>query len=453
MLSPLEALQQRRTDTWLVGIDTEEWLEQCQQAIAKFTASSSRDFKCRILLIPSNPWEFLAELMGALIAQCPVWLGNPQWSSEEWQQVLLIAQPDLVCGEAPYLPARTVAPAQQGAPAPGWLMIPTGGSSGQIKFVIHTWATLTAAVQGFQRFFRPDGGPISACCVLPLYHVSGLMQFLRALMTGGQFALPRDRSFDPLFQEFTFDPAAYFLSLVPTQLQRLLQTHSDKLQQFHTILLGGAPASSELLAIARTHKLPIALTYGMTETAAVVSALPPMDFLAGQASAGLSLPHARITICDSEGNTLPAGQTGQIILRAESLSLGYFGQPLVEEHLVTDDLGYLDEQGYLHLVGRSSRKLISGGENVFPEVVEAAILASGLASDAYVLGLPDWEWGEAVAAVYVPQTAGVMVAEIQAAIAPYLSRYQQPKRWLAVKQIPRNPQGKVNGQQLQSWFG
>lgn len=455
MISLLAALQQRQGESWLLGIDSEEWWEECQRAIATLTTEKLTHPTPQILLIPSNLLHYLAQLIAALVTECPVFLGNPQWSVAEWDQVLAIAQPDVVWGEAANLPPRKAPTVRLNQAQPGWIMIPTGGSSGQIKFAIHTWSTLSAAIQGCQTYLQPEQGAINSCCLLPLYHVSGLMQFLRSLLTGGQFALAPDRTLDALLACPEFQPQRFFLSLVPTQLQRLLSQPEQAriLPQFQAILLGGAPASPALLAMARSQNLRLVLSYGMTETAALVTALPAADFLAGQQNAGQVLPHAKIQICDRKGNPLPTGQTGQVVIQAKSLTLGYLGQPPLQQCLLTDDLGYLDEQGYLHLVGRHSRKLISGGENVFPEEVEAAILATGLVQDVYVLGLPDPEWGEVVAAVYVPRDAGMTQAQLKQAIAPYLSRYKQPKHWLAVSHLPRNPQGKINHPQIQHWFG
>lgn len=118
-------------------------------------------------------------------------------------------------------------------------MIPTGGSSGKIRFAIHTWETLTAAVRGFQEFFAVE--QINSCCVLPLYHVSGLMQFLRSFTTGGKLIVVPFKTLESLTSPFNFAeqfaPANSFLSLVPTQLQRLLQRPAavDWLTQFRII--------------------------------------------------------------------------------------------------------------------------------------------------------------------------------------------------------------------------
>jgi len=112
--------------------------------------------------------------------------------------------------------------------------------------------------------------------------------------------------------------------------------------------------------------------------------------------------------------------------------------------LQSDDLGFFDEQGYLTIVGRQSHKIISGGENIFPAEVEAAILATQLVRDVCVIGIPHNYWGQAVTAVYVPRTLDVSVDILKAALINQLSRFKQPKYWVPVEQLPRNEQGKVN---------
>ena len=116
-----------------------------------------------------------------------------------------------------------------------------------------------------------------------------------------------------------------------------------------------------------------------------------------------------------------------------------------------DDLGFLDEDGYLHIVGRQSSKIISGGENVYPEPIEQVILSTQLVADVAIAGVPDPEWGQRVTAVYVPLPhpgatpvdSLELETQLQQAIAPQLAPYQRPKQWVRVAQLPRNAQGKL----------
>jgi O-succinylbenzoic acid--CoA ligase len=188
----------------------------------------------------------------------------------------------------------------------------------------------------------------------------------------------------------------------------------------------------------------------MTETASQVATLKPQHFLAGQENSGQVLPHAQIQIQDSTGHSLPTGELGRISIRANSLALGYYPHCFEQDDFQPDDLGYLDTQGYLHVVGRNSRKIITGGENVFPTEVETAIRATGLVADVYVIGTADAQWGQVVTAVYVPRTELVTETDLQTALKQQLSRFKQPKQWIRVECLPRNLQGKVNYEQVQA---
>ncbi len=418
----------------------------------------------RILLVQQNPVEFLAAFMAACIADCPIFLGNPAWSAAEWEQVGALVQPHLVWGTLSISPVPEHHNPSDRAQR-GWIMIPTGGSSGDIKFVIHTWQTLSAAVLGFQSFFC-EGQPIHSCCVLPLYHVSGLMQFLRSLLTGGQLVILPFADFlnrDLAHLEWAVpllsspQPKSYFLSLVPTQLQRLLERPSQLswVQHEHaTILLGGAPAWPALLEQGRALGLSLAPTYGMTETAAQVATLKPAEFLQGHPSTGRCLPHAQITIQSKAERASDRSEVGIITIRSESLFHGYYPKFVEHRDWETDDIGFLDAEGYLSIVGRNSRKILSGGENIFPEEVERALLATGLVQEVYVLGTPDLQWGEAVTALCVPTDPSQSELErrLKAELGQTLSRYKHPKRWIAVEErLPRNAQGKLDHKRLKQW--
>ncbi len=330
------------------------------------------------------------------------------------------------------------------------IMIPTGGSSGKIKFAVHTWDTLTASVRGFREYFEVD--KINSFCVLPLYHVSGLMQFMRCFITGGKLViLPfKKLEYNQKYNTNHVEQLDYFISLVPTQLERLLQKIdlTQWLGKFSTVLLGGAPAWDELLQKARFHHIQLAPTYGMTETASQIATLKPEDFLKGKIGCGKVLPHAKVEIIAEKGEYLKTNQIGSINIKAESLALGYY--PLngeIQTCLQIDDLAFLDKQGYLHIVGRNSDKIITGGENVYPAEVEAAIRATQMVTDVCVIGVADKHWGEVVTAIYVPKL-DVLYKDIQTLLKQKLSNYKIPKVWIPVSSLPRNSQGKINRQKL-----
>ena len=401
-----------------------------------------------VLINEVDPQRFFSHLWSGLLANAALILANPSWQQQEWQQVAEQLQPDLILGKTPPIRFNTA----KSQPPPGQILIATGGTSGQLKFVVHTWSTLAAAAQGFLAHFSQQ--PVNSYCVLPLHHVSGLMQAMRVWLSGGRLITQSFKQLESGQPLATPDPT-WFISLVPTQLQRLLKTdHATAwLSQFRAILLGGAPAWPSLLAQAA--ELPIALTYGMSETAAQVATLFPKDFQQGIHSNGPPLPHITLAVHNlTVSQPQPPNKIGRIALQSPSLALGYwphtvFTQP--QGWFYPDDLGYLDAQGHLYVVGRNSQKIITGGENVFPTEVEAALLATGLVQDVCVVGLSDPVWGQAVAALYV-STETATPQQLKEALKPLLSAYKHPKYWRLVNQIPRNHQGKVNHPQVVAWL-
>jgi o-succinylbenzoate---CoA ligase len=399
-----------------------------------------------IVLAEPDPIKFLACWIAAASTPHRLVLANPNWQTHEWQQVYDTIHPDIIIGPAPVQtsiapnlgtgvgvsPASAERPLAPTSPA---ILIPTGGTSGQLKFAVHTWDTLRNAVTGLQQYFQTP--QINSCCVLPLHHVSGLMPAVRSLVTHGQLTLHPWKSLESGILP-TPQPHS-FLSLVPTQLLKLLDRNEPEmvafLQTFDAIFLGGAPAWDSLLDRARALNLPIAPTYGMTETAGQIATLKPADFLAGHTGCGQVLPHASITI----------DPDSRLHIQAKSLMLGYFP----DQPFQLDDLGHFDDRGSLHLTGRQSDKIISGGENIFPAEVEAAIRATGLVADVCVVGLPDDRWGEAVAAVIVSDQP---LKAIQSALTTQLTAYKHPKQWQIRPDLPRQPNGKLNQSLIKSWF-
>ena len=458
-----EAVWKRVRKDWLISDTSSEtwfgWMRDRQRQLSTQPQPASR----LVLIAEPDPALFLASVWAALLSRWNVALANPNWGAQEWLSANELICPDIVWGENVQAlklaeTASTITTTVLSEPT---ILIPTGGSSGKIKFARHTWKSLMASVSGFCQYFSPEGKPINAYCVLPVYHVSGLMQALRAWASGGQVAIAPFKLLETTPSPHFIATQNWYISLIPTQLARLIQAHKGAwLSQFQAVFLGGAPPWTSLLDEAAALKIPLCLSYGMTETAAMVTALKPSDFLRGVRSSGRSLPHATIEILAEGRSPLPstanASRIGQIVIHSVAISSargfgkGFVGTPETlqsaakQETLYTDDLGYLDINGHLHITGRASNKIISGGENIFPAEVEAAIRSTGQVQDVCVLGWPDSQWGEAVIAAYVPARPDVSVQSLREAIAPTISRYKQPKRWIELTTLPRNAQGKLN---------
>lgn len=375
-----------------------------------------------LVLAEPDPLSFLSGFLAALSTGTPLLLANPHWQFQEWQQVAAILPRNfLAWGTVPPLdPQGSEEPLPQ-----GWILIPTGGTQGRLRWAIHTVATLQAAVMGLQSHLQQRA--IYCLSILPLYHVSGLMPVVRSLWSGGELYL--GTHLRDLRQTAPPANGDLWLSLVPRQLQQVLADPLPWLADLRGIFVGGGPTWSQLLEEAATQRLPLCLSYGMTETAGMICAQRQGEFLAGDRSCGQVLPHAQIALTP----------TGEIQIQAASLALGYYPGLFHEGIFQTDDRG--EWRGdRLYILGRSSRKIISGGENIYPEEVEALLLNSGLVQDIYIYGAPDPLWGEQVIALYVGDASP---EELSRWLKQQCSAYKCPKKWISVPQIPRTPQGKV----------
>ena len=174
----LEVLKKRSQTNWLVGWNSLDFYRDTLIFYHQF----NQYHQPTIFLAESNPYLFLTAFVAAVASASSLFLCNPDWKEQEWQQVYQLVSPDLVVGVSPKNIPKNIAAKSN---LINKIMIPTGGTSGKIKFAIHTWETLEASVRGFREYFAVN--QVNSCCVLPLYHVSGLMQFLRSWFTEGQF--------------------------------------------------------------------------------------------------------------------------------------------------------------------------------------------------------------------------------------------------------------------------
>jgi len=389
-----------------------------------------------------------------------VFLCDPHWSASQCERFKEIAE---AARCAPTAQAKRHAANKNSLR----LAIPTGGSSGGLKFALHDEQTLGTAVRGFCAHFGVSR--VNAVDCLPPWHVSGLMARLRCAATGGvhvpwEWKRLEAGDFPKLPESVGGNGGSasvsggWFLSLVPTQLQRLLRQGERAgecvrwLRGFHAVFIGGGPLWPSLADEAADARLPIVLSYGMTETGAMVAAQRLGDFADGDRSSEVPMPHAQISI----------NGEGLVCVRGESvaLSASYFAsrslaarqeldEGKVERVLTTADLGRIDEAGRLHILGRRDEVAISGGEKVRLAEVEAALRSQiGQASfeDVAVVAVPDAEWGEAVVACYLSEDATPLSDAVRDATTRGLARHQRPKRWLAFssEDWPRNAQGKLN---------
>lgn len=285
------------------------------------------------------------------------------------------------------------------------LIMFTSGTSGAPKQVELTYGNVEANAHGSARALgvTPDDRWL---CPLPLTHVGGLMILTRAVI-GGFHAL-LDPPFDAARVAARLNAGeATLVSLVPTQLRRCLDAGLREPRELRAVVTGGAPLDPALRARAQDAGVPVLDAYGLTETASqfVVEGRP--------------LHNADVRLED-----------GEIVVRGPMVAGG---------ELRTGDLGEWRD-GRLHVAGRRSDLIITGGENVSPEEVEAVLKAHPQVSDAGVFGRPDPEWGQAVTAHVI---GSATPRELEEWCRARLARFKVPKRIEMVRSLPRTSSGKV----------
>lgn len=301
----------------------------------------------------------------------------------------------------------------------------TSGSSVQPKAVLHTWGNHQASAEGSLVHLPLQPGD-TWLAALPLFHIGGLAILIRTALAGASVAFPQPDM--PLEAALTqFQPS--HLSLVPTQLHRLLQRPAPEtlaqLQGCKAILLGGSAIPMALIDKALALELPIHTSYGSTEMGSQICTTRPGAALAELQTAGPVLPGREVRIAaDGEiwvrGATRFAGYANINGLDTPFDAKGWFA---------TGDLGQFTPQGWLQVAGRRDQRFISGGENIQPEAIEAALLRHPDILQAVVVPVPDLEFGQRPVA-FLEAAQPVSLAEMRRFLSADLPGFMLPKALL-----------------------
>ena len=336
-------------------------------------------------------------------------------------------------------------------------LIYTSGTTGRAKGAMLSHGNLAANALTLCESWgwRQDDVLLHA---LPIFHVHGLFVALHcAFLTGTPLIfLPRFEA-AAVLREL---PRATVLMGVPTFYTRLLQApnfDAATCAAMRLFISGSAPLTEQTFAAfeRRTGKR-ILERYGMSETAMLTS--NPLDGERVAGTVGFALPGVSVRIADAAGRALPAGEVGGIEVCGPNVFRGYWRQPektaaefRADGFFVTGDLGQMDCEGRVTIVGRSKDLVISGGYNVYPKEVEACLDAMPGVAEAAVFGVPHDDFGEAVVAAVVAE-GPLEGSEVDAFLRDKLARYKQPKRIVRVAELPRNAMGKVQKQVLRETY-
>jgi O-succinylbenzoic acid--CoA ligase len=314
----------------------------------------------------------------------------------------------------------------------------TSGTTGVPSLVPLTVGNFVASHEGNAVNLGADAGQVWLG-MLPLFHVGGLAMAFRWALMGARLVLER---------QFDAARAAQLLrrgdvthaSFVPTALARVLdQGEAPFAPSLRALLIGGGPMGVELLARARQQALPVLQTYGLTEACSQVTTERPSE--ADGATAGVALAGVSVRLRHESGRLCGVDEVGEIEVRGPTVT------PAADGWLLTRDLGSLDARGRLTVLARRTDLIVSGGENIYPAEVEAALLASGLVDDVAVAPVASETWGQVPVAFVVwrgPEAVEALARFAQGRLAGF----KVPKQWVTVTALPRNASGKLLRHQL-----
>ena len=337
-------------------------------------------------------------------------------------------------------------------------IIYTSGTTGRSKGAMLTHANLisNAEVLCTAWGWRHDDVLLHA---LPIFHVHGLFVALHCAWLNATPVILLER-FDvaALIDEL---PRATVLMGVPTFYTRLLDDASfgaESCANMRLFISGSAPLAERTFAAFKQRTgFRILERYGMSET--LMNTSNPLQGERVPGTVGFALPGISVRVADDEGSELPPGEVGNVELRGPNVFKGYWRQPArtaaefrEDGFFVTGDMGTMDGEGRLSIVGRTKDLVITGGYNVYPKEIEALLDAMPEVVESAVVGVPHPDFGEAVVAAVVAAD-GVDQARVDQFLKGRLARYKQPKRVVRVDELPRNAMGKVQKNVLRETFG
>jgi acyl-CoA synthetase (AMP-forming)/AMP-acid ligase II len=315
---------------------------------------------------------------------------------------------------------------------------------------------------------------------VPLYHVAGI-QAMMAAIYGGR-TLVMERQFEPEeWMNLVETEKANRAMMVPTMLKQLLD-HPDfkkhDLSSLKVITYGAAPMPLPVIrkALEEFPGVSFINAFGQTETASTITALGPEDHvLTGMpeemekklkrlASIGKPMADVQMKVIDEEGNTLGPNQVGEILAKGPRAMSGYWKDEEKTKKTIdkdgwvhTGDVGYVDEDGYYFLAGRSSDIIIRAGENISPEELENVIREFPKVEDVAVIGVPDETWGEEPRAVVILKEGVEKSSAVEDEIMEYcrknLASFKRPRSVMFVDELPRNPMGKLIKREIREKYG
>ena len=311
----------------------------------------------------------------------------------------------------------------------------TSATTGQFKSVPLRWGQIRAHVQASKAVLGKTEED-NWLMVLPLFHVSGLSILMRSLYNGTAVTiLPKYDEAQVL--KLIESESINMMSLVPTILTQLEPSITH--HKLRVILLGGEFIPMALIDACEKKSLPIYKTYGMTETFSQSVTFSVLDYPHKRDSVGKPLPGMQVQI-----NNPDIDGVGEIHLTGPMVMTGYINKEPIDGDLNTDDIGYVDEDGFVYILNRRKDLIISGGENIYPKELEDLVYTLPAVKECAVVPVPDPKWGQVPALFLAFHDGESMTADaILSFMTKSLAKYKVPKYVKILPALPRNGTGKI----------
>ncbi len=341
----------------------------------------------------------------------------------------------------------------------------TSGTTGKPKGCLHTHrSVIMAGITG--ALAVKIGEQDITLMAMPIWHSSPLNNwFMGTQYVGGTVVLIRE--YHPLHflqaiqsERCTVYFGAPISYILPIQM--IPQYGDFDLSSMRSWIYGGGPMAEDTarMVMAKYRSDNFYQVYGMTESGPTGTVLMPYEQVAKAGSIGSkALPGADLVVMKSDGTPAIKGEVGEIWLQADSMMKGYFKNPEATQEAFhgdwykTGDMARIDDDGYLYIVDRTKDMIVTGGENVYSKEVEDVLVSCPEIMEAAVIGIPNAEWGETVAAVVVPAKDKVIDSDfIKGYLADKLAKYKIPRVFHIVETLPHTPTGKVMKYQLRGQY-
>ena len=315
-------------------------------------------------------------------------------------------------------------------------IINTSATTGKFKSVPVRWSQIEAHVKASAKVLGVEEAD-NWLVVLPMFHVSGLSIILRTLYNGTRATI-REKFSEQIVLEALETEDVTMVSLVPTVLQRIVER--IQAPTLRAILLGGEFIPMPLLQECVQRNLPVYKTYGMSETFAQSTTFSIQEYPHKLASVGYPLDGVTIEIRNPDEQGV-----GEVWLSSPMLMKGYLNKEPIHGAFNTDDIGYVDDDGFLYLLNRRKDIIISGGENIYPKEIEDILYGMDGILECAVIPVLDLKWGQVPILCVVTNRSEEDISEY---LLSRLAKYKVPKRIVYYDTLPKNSMGKILRQEL-----